>query len=170
MIHYENIYQNNLEGHKEVRWKTLNWTLIICIGISMLLMILSLLVGGIYGIDKNNTPLAVYSFVMMFTFLVCSFTIPCTVFRQLKTPKEYLTIESKFLDDEIQICASNGKYKTYQYNTLKKVKETKNFFVLIFEEKEKPQSYLIVKKDSFKTGTKYYFKEFLWQRKNQVVA
>lgn len=170
MIYYENIYQNNLEGHKEVRWKTLNWTLIICIGISMLLIILSLLVGGIYGIDKNNTPLAVYSFVMMFTFFACSLTIPCTVFSQLKTPKEYLTIESKFFDNEIQISASNGKSKIYQYNAIKKVKETKNFFILIFEEKEKPQSYLVVKKDSFKTGTKYYFTEFLWQRKKQVVA
>ena len=161
MIHYINKYTETPEKHKEVRWITLNWPLIISVSFAMFILISAMIIGGIYGIINNNTLLSVYSFVVAAIFIVSGAILPNTIFQHLRMPKKYLDITSEFLDNKVQISASNGKTRTFSYENIYKIKETDNYFVIIFKETEDSKSYLSIKKDSFTRGDSTTFLSFL---------
>ena len=161
MVHYINTYTETPEKHKEIRWKTLNWPLIILVNLALFLLIGGLLIGGFYGVAYKNTPLAIYSFVMAATFALSGVIFPNTIFRHLQMPKKYLEITAEFLDEEVQVSASNGKNRSFNYKKICKIKETKNYFIIIFKETEDAKSYLSVKKDSFTIGSASTFLNFL---------
>lgn len=139
-------YIQTPETHKELRWQTLNWPLLAAFSGTMIVMIVAMVAGGIYGVIQENKVLMWYCFIVALAIFIPSLQIPMVVIRHIKMPKRFGQVNAVFHDDRIEIKGKRkSSSKTYDY--IKAVKETENFFIIVFEDEKKEMSYLPIKKD-----------------------
>lgn len=155
MVHYINKYKQTPQLEQEIKWKTLNLSLIIFVCWALLFLLFVLITGGIYGINEGNTPLSIYSFVMAGTILIASLGLPFSITTHFQPSGQYFEVESQFGDKEIHVLA-NGKTLIYNYHQITKIKETKNFYLLFLKRNSEAERYLAVKKE-FTTQSEGFF-------------
>lgn len=165
MYNYFCCFQEDKNTHKELRWRIFNWSLFFWVSICVVGMFAALIVGGIYGINQNNIPLAAYSFVMSSAFVIPCLQLVYYVWRFFAGKKSYAKIDAKFLEDIISV---NEKL-TIPYSQIKRIIKTKNYLLLIRQDEKKNQTYLPIKKDACNCNWKTLIHFIDVKRKQQTI-
>lgn len=152
-------YVKTPEMHKELRWRTLNWPLLVTVSAVTITMISVLVTLGIYGISVENTLMSIYCFVAASIFFFPSLQIPWVVILHMKMPKKFGQVDMVFHDDRIEIKDKTNS-DSRAYSCVEKIKETPDFFLIIFKNEKKELSFLPVKKDALNCDSAT-FKEFV---------
>ena len=152
MVHYHNKFRETPEMYQEIKWKLLNWKLVGLVSGVLFAFVGGLIYAGILAIQQNNKIAMIYSFVMAIATLLSWATIvPAKIMSVLKAKKTSSNIEVQFGDENIRLISESEIKKQTSYKNIKRVEESKNYYLIIFEDEEKLLTYLPVKKDSFLT-------------------
>jgi hypothetical protein len=138
-------YVQTPETYKELRWHTLNWPLIVIFCTALVAIIGGLVAGAIYGFAENNTLMLWYCAILALVILISSLQVPWAIITHLRVPKKLGKVDMSFYDDRIAI-RNKDKSDSRTYECVKNIKETRSFFVIIFETENKQLSFLPVKK------------------------
>jgi hypothetical protein len=144
MYHYFCAFTEDDSTYQEIRHKIFGWGFFLFVGMMIVGVFASLIIGGIYGLNIGNNMLATYSFVMSTAFI-----IPCVqlivffvnYFRKKGTANQ---INAHFYDE----CISVNDSLKIAYTDVKKVTQTSNYIILYVNEPNKPHKYLPIKKDA----------------------
>ena len=152
MVHYHNKFNGTPEMFQEIKWKLINWKVVGLASGVLFAFAGGLIYAGVLGIQQNNNIATIYSFVMAAAVLLAwATTIPIKIIALVRRNDTFSEIETQFGDEVIKLLSNSEIKKQTPYKSIKSVKESKNYYLIIFENEEKLQSYLPVKKDSFLT-------------------
>lgn len=156
---YTNHYIETPESHMELRWHTIHWPMVLGFATIMFAVVIGLAIGGVFCIIKSNILLGICCCCVALLFSIPSLQIPRAIIAHLRIPKKYGKANMEFGQDAVAVYVKD-KTITRSYGEMKQLKETKNFFVIVFENTDKDRSYLPVKKSGLNCEPEE-FREFV---------
>ena len=162
MEYFANHYTQTPETHKELRWKTLDWPLLIYFAIAVIGIGVALSMGIAFGVIQNMPLLVAYCVVVMVLFFIALLRVPLTTAKNVRAPKRFKNVNTVFHDDKIEI-KSRKKSSAKKYESVERLDETENFFIIVLNNEESGLSFLPVKKDGLNCDPEV-FKGFIAEK------